>query len=68
LKITIIWYNEFFNGKGLKANHMIFVSLFHSTAGKTGPWFSLFTLFSSTNKTDPGTPLKFVESGVKHQT
>jgi hypothetical protein len=34
LKITIIWHNELFNGKGLKANHMIFVSLFHSNAGK----------------------------------
>jgi hypothetical protein len=34
LKITIIWYSEFFNGKGLKAKHMIFVSLFHSNAGK----------------------------------
>jgi hypothetical protein len=28
------WHNELFNGKGLKANHMIFVSLFHSNAGK----------------------------------
>jgi hypothetical protein len=28
LKITIIWHNELFNGKGLKANHMIFVGLF----------------------------------------
>jgi hypothetical protein len=25
LKITIIWHNELFNGKGLKAKHMIFV-------------------------------------------
>jgi hypothetical protein len=30
LKITIIWHNELFNGKGLK----IFVGLFHSNAGK----------------------------------
>jgi hypothetical protein len=34
LKITIIWHNELFNGKGLKAKHMIFVGLFHSNAGK----------------------------------
>jgi hypothetical protein len=34
LKITIIWYNELFTGKGLKAKHMIFVDLFHSNAGK----------------------------------
>jgi hypothetical protein len=32
LKITIIWQNELFNGKELKAN--IFVDLFHSNAGK----------------------------------
>jgi hypothetical protein len=25
---------ELFNGKGLKAKHMIFVGLFHSNAGK----------------------------------
>jgi hypothetical protein len=31
---TVIWHNELFNGKGLKANHMIFVGLFHSNAGK----------------------------------
>jgi hypothetical protein len=30
MKITIIWHNELFNGKGLKAKHMIFVGLFHS--------------------------------------
>jgi hypothetical protein len=34
LKITIIWHNELFNGKGLKAKHMIFVGFFHSNAGK----------------------------------
>jgi hypothetical protein len=34
LKITIIWHNELFNGKGLKAKHNIFVGLFHSNAGK----------------------------------
>jgi hypothetical protein len=34
LKITIIWHNELFNGKGLKAKQMIFVGLFHSNAGK----------------------------------
>jgi hypothetical protein len=34
LKITIIWHNELFNGKGLNTNHMIFVGLFHSNAGK----------------------------------
>jgi hypothetical protein len=34
LKITIIWDNELFNGKGLKAKHMIFVGLLHSNAGK----------------------------------
>jgi hypothetical protein len=33
-KITIIWHNELFNGKGLKAKHMICVGLFHSNAGK----------------------------------
>jgi hypothetical protein len=31
---AIIWYNELFTGKGLKARHMIFVDLFHSNAGK----------------------------------
>jgi len=36
LKITIIWHNELFDGKGLiEAKHMIFVGLFHSNAGKT---------------------------------
>jgi hypothetical protein len=34
LKITIIWQNELFNGKELKAKHIIFVDLFHSNAGK----------------------------------
>jgi hypothetical protein len=34
LKITIIWYNELFNDKGLKANHIIFAGLFQSNAGK----------------------------------
>jgi hypothetical protein len=34
LKITIIWHNELFNGKGLKAKHIIFVGLFHYNAGK----------------------------------
>jgi hypothetical protein len=32
--ITIIWQNELFNGKELKAKHIIFVDLFHSNAGK----------------------------------
>jgi hypothetical protein len=34
LKIAIIWHDELFNGKGLKAKHMIFVGLFHYNAGK----------------------------------
>ena len=34
LKITIIWQNELFNGKELKAKHIIFVDLFHANAGK----------------------------------
>jgi hypothetical protein len=34
MKITIIWHTELFNGKGVKANHMIFVGLFHANAGK----------------------------------
>ena len=34
MKITIIWHNELFNGKGLKAKHLIFVGLFHFNAGK----------------------------------
>ena len=29
-----IGHTERFNGKGLKAKHMIFVGLFHSNAGK----------------------------------
>jgi hypothetical protein len=40
----------------------------HNKKSFIWPWFSLCTPFSATNKTDPGTPLKFVESGVKHQT
>jgi uncharacterized membrane protein len=28
LKVTIIWHNELFNGKELKAKHMIFLGLF----------------------------------------
>jgi hypothetical protein len=34
LKITIIWQNELFNGKELKAKYIICVDLFHSNAGK----------------------------------
>jgi hypothetical protein len=30
LKITIIWQNELFNGKELKAKHIIFLDLFYS--------------------------------------
>jgi hypothetical protein len=33
--ITIISHNELLNVKGLKAKHMIFVSLFHSNDGET---------------------------------
>ena len=48
MKITIIWYNEFFNGKGLKAKHMIFVSLFHSNAGKN----VIYTCYSNEQSND----------------
>ena len=34
LKIIIIWQNELFNGKELKAKHIICVDLFNSNAGK----------------------------------
>ena len=34
MKITIIWHNELFNGKGVKTKHMICVDLFHANAGK----------------------------------
>jgi hypothetical protein len=32
--MTIIWHIELFNGKELKAKHIICVGLFHSNAGK----------------------------------
>jgi hypothetical protein len=34
LKITIIWHNELFNGKGLKGKRMILVGVFHYNTGK----------------------------------
>ena len=35
MQITVIWHNELFNGKGLKAKHIIFVDLFHYNADKS---------------------------------
>ena len=52
MKITIIWHNELFNGKGLKAKHMIFVGLFHSNAGKNViDHFSLLPVIEMNSKT-----------------
>jgi hypothetical protein len=52
LKITIIWHNELFNGKGLKAKHIIFVGLFHSNAGKNVIYnFSLLPVIEMNSQT-----------------
>ena len=55
LKITIIWHNELFNGKGQKKKHIIFVDLFHSNADKNVIYnFSLLPVIEMNSQTISG--------------